>query len=203
MAVDEAGEIRYVTAFGKTDTREGWRANKLQGGIVIEVTSQKVIAEGIAMPHSPRLYHGKLYLLSSATETLLEINPSSGEVRTLATVNGFIRGLSFKNDYAFIGISRLRKSHVFGDLSIANRKINAGVAIIDLVRGELAGEITYDETLQEIYDVHVLQGKRHPNILNLPMSDQYRAMLTPQGAEWVLTDHQPKTSDRLQKGAIT
>jgi uncharacterized protein (TIGR03032 family) len=201
MAVDELGEIRYVTAFGKTDSHEGWRSNKLHGGLVIDVATQQIIAEGIAMPHSPRLYRGKLYLLSSATERLLEVDTASGEITTLATVKGFIRGLSFKDDYAFIGVSRLRKSHVFGDLSIANRRIDAGVAIIDLISGELVGEITYDDELQEIYDIHVLHDKRHPNILNLPMSDQYRAMLTPQGAEWVLPDRQDKTGDQLMKEA--
>jgi uncharacterized protein (TIGR03032 family) len=201
MAVDESGEIRYVTAFGKTDSREGWRTNKLNGGIVIDVATQHILAEGVAMPHSPRLYRGKLYLLSSATEQLLEVDTASGIITNLATVNGFIRGLSFKGDYAFIGVSRLRKSHVFGDLSIANRKINAGVAIINLISGEQVGEITYGEELQEIYDIHVLHGKRRPNILNLPMSEQYRAMLTPQGAEWVLPDHQDKASDHFMKEA--
>jgi uncharacterized protein (TIGR03032 family) len=151
------------------------------------------------MPHSPRLYRGKLYLLSSATERLLEIDTASGEITTVATVNGFIRGLSFKDNYAFIGISKLRKSHVFGDLSIANRRIDAGVAVIDLNSGERVGGIAYDDELHEIYDLHVLHDKRHPNILNLPMSDQYRAMLTPQGAEWVLPDRQDKTGDQLMK----
>ncbi|MEJ2619334.1 MAG: TIGR03032 family protein [Candidatus Thiodiazotropha sp.] len=199
MAVDESGEIRYVTAFGKTDSREGWRSNKLQGGIVIDVVTQRIIAKGIAMPHSPRLYRGRLYLLSSATERLLEIDITSGEIKTVATVNGFIRGLSFKNNYAFIGISKLRKSHVFGDLSIANHRIDAGVAVIDLNNGERVGEIVYDDELHEIYDLHVLHDKRHPNILNLPMSDQYRAMLTPQGAEWISPNQQANADERFEK----
>jgi uncharacterized protein (TIGR03032 family) len=203
MAIDELGEIRYVTAFGATDTAEGWRSNKLKGGIVIDVMTQKIVAEGIAMPHSPRLYRGKLYLLSSASEALLEINTITGEVKTLATVHGFIRGLSFIDNYAFIGISRLRKGHVFGDLSIANRSINAGVVIIDMMSGEQVGEIGYDDELREIYDVHVLLEKRNPNILNLPMSNQYRAMLTPQGAQWVLPESQAGAGGHLLKGVVT
>jgi uncharacterized protein (TIGR03032 family) len=202
MAVDETGEIRYVTAFGKSDRLEGWRSNKLQGGIVIDVATQQIIAEGIAMPHSPRLYRGKLYLLSSASEHLLEVDTTSGEITTLAKINGFIRGLSFKDNYAFIGVSRLRKSHVFGDLSIANRKIDAGVAVIDLNTNEQVGEITYDDELQEIYDIQVLQDKCHPNILNLPMSNQYRAMLTPQGAEWISLNHQANAGGRLEKESL-
>ncbi len=202
MAVDEKGEIRYVTAFGATDTAEGWRSNKLQGGLVIDVASQRPVARGIGMPHSPRLYKGKLYLLSSATESLLEVDMLSGEVKTLATVNGFIRGLTFKDDFAFIGISKLRRSHVFGDLSIANKKIRAGVAVVDLKSGEQVGEIAYEDELQEIYDVHVLEDTQRPNILNLPMSDQYRALLTPHGAQWVVADDQPTVGEPIDKGVF-
>ena len=201
MAVDEAGEIRYVTAFGVTDSTEGWRTNKLQGGVVIDVQRHQILAEGIGMPHSPRLYRGRLYLLSSAGESLLEVNLDNGKVHTLAAVKGFIRGLSFKGDYAFIGVSKLRKSHTFGDLPIANRPIKAGVVVIDLKNGEQVADIVYGDDLQEIYDVHVLDGKRRPNILNLPMSEQYRAMLTPQGAQWVSTENEPAATD--QPGATS
>ncbi|MCU7934290.1 MAG: TIGR03032 family protein [Candidatus Thiodiazotropha sp. (ex Dulcina madagascariensis)] len=203
MAVDDTGEIRYVTAFGATDSAEGWRTNKLQGGVVIDVHSNEVVAEGIGMPHSPRLYRGRLYLLSSATEALLEVDTANGRVETLATVNGFIRGLSFKGDYAFIGTSKLRKSHTFGDLSIANKKIRAGVTVINLKTREKAGEIIYEDDLQEIYDVHVLDGKRRPNILNLPMSDQYRAMLTPQGAQWIVPENKPSGRVKAQQGVLS
>ncbi|MCG8487612.1 MAG: TIGR03032 family protein [Chromatiales bacterium] len=201
MAVDDAGEIRYVTAFGATDTREGWRSNKLQGGVVIDVERNHIVAEGIGMPHSPRLYRGRLYLLSSARESLLEVDVSTGSVHTLATMDGFIRGLSFKDDHAFIGVSKLRKSHTFGDLSIVNKRIEAGVVVIDLKKGEQVADIVYGDDLQEIYDVHVLDGKRRPNILNLPMSEQYRAMLTPHGAQWVATDNEPATTD--QQGVLS
>lgn len=185
MAVDEAGDVRYVTAFGQTDKAEGWRTNKLQGGVVIDVQTNEIVIDGLGMPHSPRLYRDRLYVLCSATEELLEIDVESKTKRSIAKIDGFIRGLSFKGGYAFIGTSKLRKSHTFGDLPIANKKINAGVYVVNLKTGEKAGEILYEDDLQEIYDVHVLDGKRRPNILNLPMAEQYRAMLTPQGAQWV------------------
>jgi uncharacterized protein (TIGR03032 family) len=201
MAVDDAGVIRYVTAFGATNTPEGWRTNKLKGGVVIDVQRNRIIAEGVGMPHSPRLYRGRLYLLSSAEESLLEIDLESGSVDRLARVNGFLRGLSFSGDYAFIGVSKLRKSHTFGDLAITNKRIKAGVVVIDLKTREQVGDIVYGNDLEEIYDVHVLAGKRRPNILNLPMSNQYRAMLTPQGARWVVSENEP-VSRETQQGVL-
>jgi uncharacterized protein (TIGR03032 family) len=185
MAVDGAGDVRYVTAFGQTNSHEGWRVNKLHGGVVMDVQNNTVLVDGLAMPHSPRLYRGNLYVLSSATEELLRIDPVTGECESLIRLDGFIRGLSFIGDYAFIGTSKLRKSHAFGDLPIANKRLKAGVLIVNLKTKEKAGEILYDDDLREVYDVHALEGKRRPNILNLPMSEQYRAMITPQGARWI------------------
>src|SRR5262249_29870322 len=45
---------RYVTALGDTDTRCGWRGDKPQGGILVDVPSGEIIARGLSMPHSPR-----------------------------------------------------------------------------------------------------------------------------------------------------
>lgn len=191
MSTDDRGDVCYVTGFGQTSSPEGWRANKLQGGFIMDTRSNEVVVEGLGMPHSPRLYGGSLYLLASATEELLRVDLVTRTAERIAKVPGFIRGLAFRDKYAFIGISKLRKSHTFGDLPIANRKIAAGVAIIDLETGERAGEILYSDELSEVYDVRVLPGKRRPNILNLHMSEQYRAMITPDGARWVLEENKP------------
>jgi len=201
MAVDDAGDIRYVTAFGESDVAEGWRTNKLQGGILMDVRTGKTVITGLGMPHSPRIYNGKLYLLSSATEELLLVDPEKKTTESIIKLDGFIRGLSFKGNYAFIGTSKLRKSHTFGDLPIANKKIKAGVHIVNLKTRSKVGEIIYDDDLQEIYDVHVLDGKRRPNILNLPMSEQYRAMITPHGARWVMPENNNTKNQILKKGA--
>jgi len=197
MAVDGGGEIRFATAFGKTSEPEAWRPNKLRGGVVIDVKTGEIVAEGLGMPHSPRIYRDQLYVLSSASEELLHVDPATGRAQSIVKLDGFIRGLSFFGDYAFIGTSKLRKSHTFGDLPIARKKIRAGVFIVNLATGEKVGEILYDSDLEEIYDVHVLPGFRRPNILNFPMSEQYRAMLTPGGAQWIMpNDKKRKLQER-------
>ena len=201
MAVDEKGEIRYATAFGQTDTPEGWRTNKLQGGVLIDVLTGDVVVSGLAMPHSPRIHNGELYLLSSATEELMRVDAEAGTVESIIKVDGFIRGLSFKGDFAFIGTSKLRKSHAFGDLPIASKKIKAGVHVVNLRTKEKVGEILYEDDLREIYDVHVLDGLCRPNILNLPMSEQYRAMITPLGAQWVMPEKEDSTKESQNETA--
>ena len=53
------GQPEYVTAFGKVDTFEGWRENRVSGGILMNVPSGEIVLEGLPMPHSPRMYDGE------------------------------------------------------------------------------------------------------------------------------------------------
>lgn len=185
MATDEQGNIRLATAFGKTNSREGWRKNKLTGGLLIDVQTGEILLEGLPMPHSPRIYNGEIYLLLSATEQLIKADVKKGTYEVVAKVDGFIRGLSFIKDYAFIGVSKLRKTHTFSDLEITDKEIRAGVVIVNLKTGEVVGEIIYFTGVEELYDVCVLEGFRRVNILNYQQSLNYRALITPYGSSWV------------------
>src|SRR4051794_20070018 len=54
------GKPKYVTALGETNTPAGWRANKANGGILMDVDSGEILCRGLSMPHSPRWYGGRL-----------------------------------------------------------------------------------------------------------------------------------------------
>ncbi|QZY54102.1 TIGR03032 family protein [Crassaminicella profunda] len=185
MAVDEKSNIRYVTAFAKTSSREGWRKNKLTGGVLIDTKTNEIILESLPMPHSPRVYKGEVYLLLSATEELIKVDIKNKTYKVIAKMDGFIRGLSFKDDYAFIGVSKLRKTHTFSDLEIAEKDIHAGVVIVNIKTGKILGEIKYENSVDELYDVHVLDGIKRANILNYQQSLDHRALITPYGCSWI------------------
>jgi len=74
------GKPRFVTALGTTNTREGWRERKRDGGVVIDVESGEIVARGLSMPHSPRLYRGRLWVLESGKAGSISWgrSPSSG-----------------------------------------------------------------------------------------------------------------------------
>jgi len=183
---DENQNIRYVTGFGQTNEKQGWRLNKLTGGFLMDVTTNEFLCENLAMPHSPRIYKNELYVLLSATEELIKVDRITGEKTTIAKIDGFIRGLSFYENYAFIGVSKLRKSHTFGDLPIARKKLLAGVVIVDINTGEKVSELLYEGELEEIYDVHFIPNKKRVNIINHPMSQQHPAILTPNHTAWIV-----------------
>ncbi|MGB0926125.1 MAG: TIGR03032 family protein [Pikeienuella sp.] len=159
----EDGEIAYVTAVSKSDTIDGWRDRRADGGVIIDVKAGKVLATGLSMPHSPRLHNGKLYVLNSGEGTLLQIDRETGEKTEVAFCPGFVRGLSFVGQYAVVGLSRPRYKRFEGlaldqKLADADSEPWTGVQIIDLNTGSVAEWFRIDGAVMEIYDTGVVPG---------------------------------------------
>jgi uncharacterized protein (TIGR03032 family) len=162
------GRVRYVTALGETDTPAGWRANKKNGGILMEVPSGAVVVRGLSMPHSPRWYRGKLWLLESGTGTIGTVDLSAGRYEAVAGVPGFSRGLDFLGDLAFIGLSQVRESAVFSGIPLTERltERTCGVWVVNLVTGRTVAFLKFEDAVQEIFAVQVLPQVRFPDLIN-------------------------------------
>jgi uncharacterized protein (TIGR03032 family) len=101
MALED-GAVRYVTCLARSDVVDGWRDRRPGGGMVLDVTSGEAVAEGLSMPHSPRLRDGKLWLLNSGTGEFGWIDPATGRLESVAFCPGYARGLTFAGGYAII-----------------------------------------------------------------------------------------------------
>ena len=121
------GQVRYVTALAKSDQPAGWRANKKDGGILMDVTTNEVLVRGLSMPHSPRWYAGRLWVLESGTGGVGFVDPHSGRYVGFAELPGFTRGLDFCGPLAFIGLSQVRESAVFSGIAIADAPPGTGL----------------------------------------------------------------------------
>ncbi|RLD48643.1 MAG: TIGR03032 family protein [Bacteroidetes bacterium] len=196
----ENNKIKFITALGKTDSSQGWREHKTNGGIVMEYPSGKIITDKLAMPHSPRVYDGKLYLLNSAQGELIHIDPETGEKEVICNVGGFARGMSRYGDYLFIGVSKLRhNSEVFRDLPIAETSF-AGVVAVYLPYGSIAGSIKYKMSVDEIYDVKVLEGLKRPSILSDSAEIHKLALSIPGQTMWAqLSENKKSEKSRIKK----
>lgn len=169
----EHGLPRYVTMLGETDTAGGWRANKANGGLLMDVPSNKIMVRGLSMPHSPRLYDGKLWFLESGQGSLAWINPDKlhyGDPRAVETViqlPGFTRGLDFYGPLAFIGLSQVRESATFSNIPIVERLTEriCGVWVVNIVTREVVAFLRFEDAVQEIFAVQVLPGIRFPELL--------------------------------------
>lgn len=88
------GQPFCVSALGQTDTAEGWRAGKQQGGVLIDYDSREAIAHSLPMPHSPRIYDGELFVLLSATGELVQVDVEKGSYEVVKRMDGFVRGMA-------------------------------------------------------------------------------------------------------------
>jgi uncharacterized protein (TIGR03032 family) len=160
------GQVRWVTAFGATDTPQGWREGKAGGGVLLEVPTGEVVARGLCMPHSPRWYAGKLWVLESGRGAVATIDAATGRVETVAELPGFTRGLAFAGPLAFVGLSQVREKNALGGMPLTDRVEErlCGVWVLDIRTGATIGSLRFDGFVQEIFDVQLLRGIRFPEI---------------------------------------
>ena len=164
--------VRYVTALGATDTAGGWRATKERGGLIMDIETDRVVADGLSMPHSPTWHRERLWFLESGEGALSWLDPATGRVEQVAQLPGFTRGLAFAGRYAFVGLSQVREATTFGGLPLTARLEDreCGVWVVDIKTGATAAWLRFEGAVQEIYDVALLPGMRWPEILD-PDSD--------------------------------
>jgi uncharacterized protein (TIGR03032 family) len=65
-------------------------------------------------------------------------DPGRDEPDAVAQLPGYTRGMDCFAGHAFVGLSRIRESSVFGGLLIAEQreKLCCGVAVVDLASGQ-------------------------------------------------------------------
>ena len=168
----------FVTALSKTNIKDGWRANITKTGILMNVPEGEIILENLPMPHSPRIINNSLYLLLSATGEIIKVNEKNKSYQTITKINGFIRGLAEYKNYLFVGLSKIRKtSKTFNQLPITDHADYSGIVIIRLSDGHIMGEIKYESTVEEIYDVQILPDLVLPGLIS-PNDEKHKLAVT-------------------------
>lgn len=164
------GKPRYVTALGNTNTPGGWRKNKRNGGLLIDLEGERVLCEGLSMPHSPRWYRDQLWVLESGRGALVRVDPVSGERTDVGRVPGFARGMDFMGPLAFIGLSQLRASNPFTDIPITDDNSDrlSGVWAVNIENGNTVAFLKFTGGVEEIFAVQTLQGTLFPEIVSEP-----------------------------------
>jgi len=163
------GKPRYVTALGQSNLPGGWRENKRDGGILIDIENHRIITQGLSMPHSPRWYRDELWLLESGYGALIKIDIQTGEKKHICSLPGFTRGLCFIDDIAFIGLSKVRESNTFGGLPLteSDEERHCGVWAVNIQTGDSLGFLQFSGDVEEIFAVETLQGQNFPSLLDL------------------------------------
>ncbi len=176
------GEPKYVTAVCKSDSVDGWRERRRDGGVVIDVQTDEVVCEGLSMPHSPRWHDGRLWLLNAGTGQLGWVDFEKKAFVPHAFVPGFARGLSIIGNVAAVGLSKPRNQRFEGlqlddELKQRDAEPWCGVQIISLANGDVLNWIRFDGDMGEIFDISFLPNVKHPMMIGL-RTNEIRDLIT-------------------------
>lgn len=165
-----AGAPAFVTVMATTNEPRGWRQVRNDSGAVLDVPSGEVVTAGLAMPHSPRWHDGNLFVLNSGRGLLEHVDLVTGRRETIAALPGYARGLAFHGDLAFVGLSRIRETAIFGGAPIAayHDQLKCGVGVIELSTGNTVATLQFANGVEEIFDVQVVAGARCPTFGGSP-----------------------------------
>lgn len=171
----ENGQVRYVTASLTTDIVDGWREHREGGGVLIDISEDRIVCDGLSMPHSPRVQGGFVWLLNSGAGYLCRVDPATSKRENVAFCPGFLRGLMMIEHYAVVTLSLPRNGR-FQGLAL-EEELNkraavpwCGLFVIDTRSGDIVNWVRFENDVKELFDVAVIPEVRCPRGLAPDMS---------------------------------
>jgi uncharacterized protein (TIGR03032 family) len=157
------GRPKYVTAVSRSDVLSGWRERRHEGGVLIEVETNRIVTDQLSMPHSPRVVGEQVYVLDSGRGQIVRVDPKTGAKTDIAFCPGFLRGMAIHNGHAVVTVSKPRDGtfkHLSLDAELAGRDAEAwcGVLIVNLASGDIVEWIKLEGHITELFDTTVLPG---------------------------------------------
>jgi uncharacterized protein (TIGR03032 family) len=168
----ENDEIAYVSIIGSSNVNGGWREHRTNGGLIMDARTNKVVCEGLSMPHTPRLYRDKLWILEAGSGRFGWVNIKTGKFNKIVWCPGFLRGLRFYKDFALLGVS-LPRNQVFSgfplDDELKKRETHpvCAVYVIDLKKKKMAHHLVIRGSVSEIYDILVFEETLQPMLIGI------------------------------------
>ena len=177
------GAARYVSMVSRSDVSDGWRDRRRDGGMVIDITTGTPVVEGLSMPHSPRWYRDRLWVLNSGAGQFGWVDLQRGRFEPVAFCPGYLRGLTFAGDYAVVSLSRPRRDNTFNGLQLDEELerrgagAQCGLQVIDLRNGDVVQWLKVEGMVSEIYDVVALPGVMRPMALGFAKPEEIQRLL--------------------------
>jgi len=162
------GKPSVATAFCATEHAGGWRElNRLTSGVLLDVGADRIIADGLCMPHSPRWHDGHWWLCNSGHGTLARVDPNSGQTDQVGSLPGFTRGLTIVDNHALVGLSKIRRKHILDAPPVREKhgELLAGVALVNLTTAMTVGILEFVQGGNEVFEVVFLPKIRQPDLI--------------------------------------
>ncbi|MEM7060222.1 MAG: TIGR03032 family protein [Pseudomonadota bacterium] len=174
LACDD-GLPAFVTCAAYSNEWDGWRTQIKNGGLVIDIGTDDVIADGLSMPFAPRVFHGELLLLQAGTGELGLIEMTTGKFEPIAWFPGYPRALGFIGMHAIVGTSMsvergVKEATLLGErLEAADMPARCGLFVVNLLTGRTDHWLEIEGIVEDIASVAPL-----PEVLN-PMAIGFRS----------------------------
>lgn len=166
------GRPRYVSAAGKTDFRDSWRENRGEG-LIYDIVEDKEVCVNMWMPHSPRWYQNKLWALEAGTGYFGYVDFDTKKFVQKVFIPGFLRGLSFVDNYALIGSSLNRGDATFHGMPLTDKltelkiRPRCGVTVINLTTFGAEHWLEFSDAVTELYDVHIIPNQSMTRLMHV------------------------------------
>src|SRR4029453_9003350 len=112
---------------------------------------------------------------------LMLARPRPGRRQGVAELPGFARGLALVGPYAFVGLSKIRRTSAMDGVPLASRRdeLKCGVAVVDLRLGRAVALLEFQTAVEEIFDVQLLSGVRFPEVIGFQKEAVHHTFVIP------------------------
>ncbi len=177
----ENEELAYVSLVGQSNEAGGWRELKADGGVIMDIRNDEIIASGLCMPHTPRIYRNALWFVEAGNGYLCRIDLKTGEIERVLWRPGFLRGLRFYKNYALICCSSPRDKTFEGlpleqELQARGEEPRCALDVVDLDTLDVIHSLQITGSVKEIYDTAILADCRQP-LLHGILGDDIRRIV--------------------------
>lgn len=167
------GKPAYVTTFSQFDEVGMWRKGDKFNGTLMDVKTNQILIDGLAMPHSPRWYQDRVYFCNSGYGLVCSYHPDTKQIDTIAEVPGFTRGMDFYGPLMFVGLSKVREADVARPAPLAKKydETYSGIWLFNLDDNTAlghkkeVGHIKFTGNVDQIYDIAVIPNCSFPELI--------------------------------------
>lgn len=181
----QTGAPAYATMVSKSDVSDGWRDRRNDGGLLMDVRTNKIVCQGLSMPHSPRMhaeFPDRVWLLNAGTGFFGYADLETGAFTEVAFVPGFARGMAFVGRYAVVGVSEARENRTFQGLPLEENlrsrdtEPRCSLQIINMDTGVTEHWLRIEGVVHELYDAIALPGIIRPKLLGFKSEEIHRML---------------------------
>ncbi len=124
-------------------------------------------------------------MLESGTGGVVRVDRATGQRETVAQLPGFTRGWALVGPYAFIGLSKIRKTSAMDGVPIAERRdeLKCGIAVLDLRSGQTIAFLEFQTAVEEVFDVQLLPSLRFPEVIGFQQETLHHTFIVPREPE--------------------